>query len=92
MFKVKDIVKVVVFFIILFIIVDIILTNSVAKTKIETVDYVVKDGDTLWSVACKICSNNSNIYLQNVISDIGTINNIKDSTIYKGQIIKIPVY
>lgn len=52
------------------------------------VDYVVEQGDTIYGIATKIATPRDNI---NEISyEIITANNIKQSYIYPGQVIKVP--
>ncbi len=66
------------------------ISYQIAKTDYNTYDYLVVNNDTLWTIAGQICDENKNI--RNVIIDIKEINNLKDSTIYVGQTIKLPIY
>lgn len=66
------------------------ISYQIAKTEYSTYDYLVVSNDTLWTIAGEICDEDKNI--RNVIIDIKEINDIKDSTIYVGQTIKLPIY
>lgn len=66
------------------------ISYQIAKTDYNTYDYLIVNNDTLWTIAGQICDENKNI--RNVIIDIKEINNLKDSTIYVGQTIKLPIY
>lgn len=60
------------------------------STNIKTEAVVIQENDTLWNIANTYCANdNSNI--QNKISEIKKINNLKNSNIYAGQTIYIPL-
>ncbi len=70
------------------------LNIAVAKKEFVTKEYVVCQNDTLWNISSKICkkSSDKNLKIQNVIKDIKTINNLSNTDIYEGEIIKLPVY
>jgi nucleoid-associated protein YgaU len=48
---------------------------------------VVEPGDTLWDLAKEYSSNKD---LRRYIKKIEEVNNLKDSTIYEGDILKMP--
>lgn len=59
-----------------------------AKTeKYETEEYVVQDGDTLWSIAEEFKNNNQDI--RDYIYDLRNLNNLDDCIIYPAQTIKV---
>lgn len=63
---------------------------ELGSTNIKTEAVVIQENDTLWNIANTYCTNdNSNI--QNKISEIKKINNLKNSNIYAGQTIYIPL-
>lgn len=64
---------------------------QIAKTEYNTYDYLVVSNDTLWTIASNI-NNKGDRHIRNVIIDIKEINDMKDSTIYVGQTIKLPIY
>lgn len=71
-----------------------VLGFSNAKSEIVTKDYTVFENDTLWNIANKICqkSEDKDLNIQSVIKTIKDINNLENSNIYEGEVIKIPVY
>ncbi len=71
---------------------SLINSYSFGKKEIKTNEYVVSENQTLWSISKKICKNNSNLNIENVIYDIKSINNLNTSEIYVGQVINIPDY
>ena len=51
----------------------------------------VVDGDTLWSIANRLVENsNKSVDVRKVIYEIKELNNIDDSQIYPGDLIRIP--
>lgn len=61
-----------------------------SANKIETyTDYQVKNGDTLWQIAEQ--HNEHYADIREMIYHIQTANQMKSSSIYPGQIIKIPM-
>lgn len=54
----------------------------------STIEYVVSAGDTLWEVAATHAP--SGIDIRNLISDIKDLSGIESSTIYPGQVLRIP--
>lgn len=53
-----------------------------------TTEYVVTAGDTLWQVAASHAG--SDIDVRNLIADIKDLSGVESSTIYPGQILRIP--
>lgn len=65
-----------------------ILTNTAYGFKQPRYNLVtVKQGDTLWDIAKR--SNNNDI--REFIYEIKTVNNLSNSEIYQGAVLKIPV-
>lgn len=62
---------------------------SIAKTnsEAEIIDYTINKGETLWNIAKEYTPDNKDI--RQTIYEIKQLNNMTDSTIYPGQIIKI---
>ena len=62
---------------------------SIAKTDTEAeyIDYTISKGETLWSIAGEYKEKNEDI--RQYIYDIKKLNNMTDSTVYPGQVIKI---
>ena len=52
------------------------------------VEYVVAAGDNLWDIAARHAG--SEIDVRNLISDIKELSGLETSTIYPGQILRIP--
>ena len=52
------------------------------------VEYVVTAGDSLWDIATRHAG--PEIDVRNLISDIKDLSGLKTSTIYPGQILRIP--
>ena len=66
-----------------------ILTLNAYSKDISYFDYIsVQQGDTLWSIAKDYASNKD---IREVIYEISKLNNIHNTTIYPGDIIKIPL-
>ena len=64
-------------------------TNSSASGPQEYITVEVKPGDTLWHIA--IDHSNKGKDTRKLIYEIKTINSLSDSSIFPGQLIKIPV-
>lgn len=62
--------------------------NAINKT--EYIDVVVRPGDTLWEIAKKYSDGKKDI--REVVYIISKVNEIDNSIIYSGQILKIPNY
>ncbi len=90
--KVKEMLKNVIILFIVLIIFKSFISYQLAKTEYLTYDYLVRNNDTIWTIAQHICSQNNKLNIRNVITDIKYINDIEKSTIYSGQIIKLPIY
>ncbi len=52
------------------------------------IEYVVDVGDTLWDIAVKHAE--PGVDVRNVVSDIKEMSGMETSTIYPGQIVRIP--
>ena len=64
-------------------------SNSAASEPQEYITIEVKPGDTLWRIA--IDHSNKGKDTRKLIHEIKTINSLSDSSIFPGQLIKIPV-
>ena len=64
-------------------------STSIAKTNIEeeTISYIVCKGDTLWTIAKEYKADDKDI--RQYIYEIKKINNMTNSNIYEGQILRI---
>lgn len=64
-------------------------STSIAKTNIEaeTISYIVCKGDTLWTIAKDYKEDGKNI--RQYVYEIKELNNMTNSNIYEGQILKI---
>lgn len=82
--------NIIILFIAIFIL-HLLFTNIFASKDFNTKEYVVMRGETLWSIAETI-STDENSNIQKIIYDIKDVNNMNESTVYEGQIINIPVY
>lgn len=71
---------------------SIFVNFNLAKKDIKTSEIVVESDDTIWSLAKQVCSNRSDLNIQNVIIEIKEINNLSSSDIYVGQVINLPIY
>ena len=60
---------------------------SFAKAKVETEEYVVSAGDTLWSIACEYKKTGQDV--REYIYELRQLNNLNDCIIYPGQVLKI---
>lgn len=68
--------------------------NAYSKGEIKYKENFIYSGDTLWSIAMEEIKNNK--YFQNkdirdVVLELKNINNLKDSNLIEGDIIKIPI-
>lgn len=81
----KRIFQNIIILLILFVIISTFLNVSLGSNKLTTKTLIVDSGTTLWNIANKICTNNSNLNVQNVILQIKKLNNLDDSIIYEGQ-------
>lgn len=70
--------------------ISFIFNHVIAKTSTETnytyIDYVVTNGETLWTIASKYKADDEDI--RNKVAEIKRDNDIS-TTIYQGQILKI---
>lgn len=58
-----------------------------AKAEVETEEYVVSTGETLWSIASENKKDGQDI--REYIYELRQFNNLDDCTIYPNQVIKI---
>ncbi len=59
-----------------------------ADTGDKYISVVVEPGDTLWDLACEYKNSGD---LRQYIREVEEINNLTDSMIYEGDILKLPV-
>ena len=90
--RIKNILIDSIFILIIFVIFNILITKYVAKTKLKYEGYIVKSGDTIWSIATDLAKQNSEKYIKSIINDIKRLNSLEDVIIYEGQEILIPIY
>lgn len=64
-----------------------VLNFCFAKAEIETEDYVVSTGETLWSIASENKKDGQDI--REYIYELRKINNLDNCVIYPNQVIKI---
>jgi len=88
--KVKQIFQNILMLVFIFAIISMVFSVSLGKDKLTTKTIVVDSGTTLWNIASKICTNNNDLNVQNVIIQIKEINNLNSSMIYEGQ--KLLIY
>ena len=69
----------------------LLFTNIFASKELDTKEYVVMRGETLWSIAEGLYSE-ENSDIQKIVYDIKDVNNMSESIVYEGQIINLPVY
>ena len=88
----KKIIIDIVFILIIISIFNLIISNQLEKNILDYKEYVVKYGDTIWSIEMDLVDNNRKIYIKSIINDIKTLNSLNDVLIYEGQEILLPVY
>lgn len=88
----KKIIIDIVFILIIISIFNLIISNQFEKNTLDYKEYVVRSGDTIWSIAMDLVDNNRKIYIKSIINDIKTLNSLNDVLIYEGQEILLPVY
>lgn len=88
----KKMIKNILFILVVILFFKTIISYQLAKTEYKTYDYTVHANDTLWNIASEICTYNEDVYIRKVITDIKQINNMKESIIYEGQTIMLPIY
>jgi len=64
-------------------------TTVSGQTEIKYIQVTVEPGDTLWEIAMKYNKNGKDV--RKFIYDIMKENNLKNSGLYEGQLINIPV-
>ena len=79
---------------VIFIGISFFTSKSFGKREIHTYNYTVAREDTLWNISKIVCknSNDKNLNIQSVVKDIKYRNNLKESSIYEGQVLQIPIY
>jgi len=82
--------NIIILFIAIFIL-HLLFTNIFASKDFNTKEYVVMRGETLWSIAEGLYSE-ENSDIQKIVYDIKDVNNMTESIVYEGQTISIPVY
>ena len=87
----KKIIIDIVFILIIISIFNLIISNQLEKNILDYKEYVVRSGDTIWSIAMDLVDNNRKIYIKSIINDIKTLNSLNDVLIYEGQEILLPV-
>ena len=65
-----------IFILIIFVIFNILITKYVAKTELKYEGYIVKSGDTIWSIATDLAKQNSEKYIKSIINDIKRLNSL----------------
>ena len=86
-------VNILVVFVVLFFVFLISTNFSFGKNELRTRDFIVSENDTIWNISKDICNNsNDELNIQFVVNKIKKINNLSNSDIYAGQVIKIPIY
>ncbi|MCT4585682.1 MAG: LysM peptidoglycan-binding domain-containing protein [Peptostreptococcaceae bacterium] len=65
-------------------------TNLNSLKPVDHIDIRVCAGDNLWSISKEYCNNN--VDLREFIYNVKKINNLQNSNINVGQILKIPIY
>lgn len=79
---------------IIFILSLIFAKATLSHKEVEYAKFHVAYGDTLWTIAEELQSNNDyykNKDIRFIISDIKSTNNLESSTIYTGQELIIPI-
>lgn len=90
--KLKNVLIDSIFILIMFVTFNILITKYVAKTELKYEEYIVKSGDTIWSIATDLAEQNSEKYIKSIVNDIKKLNLLDDVIIYEGQEILIPIY
>ena len=86
-------VNILVVFVVLFFVFLISTNFSFGKNELRTKEIIVSENDTIWNISKDICNNsNDDLNIQFVVNKIKKINNLSNSDIYAGQVIKIPIY
>ena len=70
---------------------SLITSIEFGKEEVKTYEMKVQYQDTLWNIATTI-ANEKHIDIHKAIYDIKKVNGLKNSNIYVGQILKIPLY
>lgn len=78
----------------IFILSLIFVKTTLSYTTNEYKTIYVKNGDTLWSIACDLQKNNSYYNgkdIRYIIGDLKEINKLNNSTVYINQELNIPI-
>ena len=62
-------------------------SNCYSAKKVETENYTVSAGDTLWSISCKYKKSGQDV--REYVYELRELNNLDDCIIYLGQVIQI---
>lgn len=90
--NIEKVIKNISFLFIVIMLVVVITSNVSAKREFITSQITIDKADTLWSIAGSISNKNNELNIQKVIYDIQEINGLKNSDIYVGQVLQVPVY
>lgn len=90
--NIEKVIKNISFLFIAIVIVVIVTSNVSAKREFITSEITIDKADTLWAIAGNISDENNELNIQQVIYDIQEINGLKNSDIYVGQVLQVPVY
>ena len=67
---------------------SVISAGASTTTETQTALLVVSSGDTLWDIAAEYCTKGD---IRNYITDVMSMNQMEDGTIYSGQSLLLPV-
>lgn len=85
----KNILRVLIILISLSLILAISVFHSAGKTQEEYVNVKIKSGQTIWEIASKNSSDDTN--LRKLVYDIKKINRLKTAELHPGDRIKVPI-
>lgn len=66
----------------------LLMTSVQADQPVQTVEYAVASGDTLWSIAQDLTGAGEDVRV--AVSTIRDLNDLTDSTIHPGQVLRLP--
>ena len=91
----KKFIRSIVFILLVIFILSLIFAKgSLSHKKVEYKKIYISNGDTLWSIASELQSNNSyykNKDIRYIIDDVKKLNNLESSNLIVGQQLMIPV-